>query len=73
MIIELFCTFWAKISSLKGTINVYGLYWGIQSYYEERRREICILGSLLMSHRISYGLCKGNIKFSECNSFYCVE
>jgi len=48
LIMELFCAFWAKIRSLEGETNVYGLYWNINFHYGERRRHVRILGSVLM-------------------------
>jgi len=47
LIIELLWVFWAKIRSLKGETNVYGLYWDFSFHCGEKRRCVCNLGAYL--------------------------
>jgi len=69
---ELFCVFWAKLRSLKGETNIYGLYWGIQFHYGQKRSQVCILGAYLLIMNQLWTLQK-NTKFSDFIRFYCVQ
>jgi len=54
----------AKIRSLEGKTNVYGILW----IYIEEKRQVWILRAHFMSYGINYGFYKGSIKFSEFNT-----
>jgi len=71
-VIELFLVFLVKIRSLKGQMNVYELYETFSSIVR-RKEDDNIIWEPIYESCISYELYKGNIKFYEFISIYCVQ